>query len=83
MAINIKDPATDAAARELAALTGETLTEAVRAAILERHDRMQRQHRRRQRHSRLQGYIDRARARRVDDSVDIDAWMYDENGLPH
>ena len=37
MAINVKDPATDALARELAALTGESLTTAVRRSIEERH----------------------------------------------
>ena len=36
MAINIKDPDTDAKARELARLTGEGLTEAVRVAIEQR-----------------------------------------------
>ena len=36
MAINIKDPDTDRLARELAALTGEPLTAAVREAIVER-----------------------------------------------
>ena len=82
MAINIKDPATDGAARELAALTGETLTEAVRAAIMERHDRMQRMHRRRQRHDKLQAYITRARALPVLDDTPIDDLLYDEDGLP-
>ena len=36
MAINIKDPETDRLARELAALTGEPLTAAVREAIVDR-----------------------------------------------
>ena len=36
MAINIKDPDTDRLARELAALTGEPLSAAVREAIVER-----------------------------------------------
>lgn len=36
MAISLKDPETDRLAREVAALTGETLTEAVRKALAER-----------------------------------------------
>jgi hypothetical protein len=40
MAINIKDDATDALARELAQRTGETLTAAVRRAIEERLERV-------------------------------------------
>ena len=39
MALNIKDPEADRLARELAALTGETLTEAVVNALRERHAR--------------------------------------------
>jgi antitoxin VapB len=33
MALNIKDPATEELARELAALTGEKITHAVKAAL--------------------------------------------------
>lgn len=40
MAINIKDDATDALARELAQRTGETLTAAVRRSIEERLERV-------------------------------------------
>ena len=36
MPINIKDAATDAKVRELAALTGESITDAVRVAIEQR-----------------------------------------------
>lgn len=42
MAISLKDAETDRLAREVAALTGETLTEAVRKALAERLDREQR-----------------------------------------
>ena len=41
MALNIKDPEADRLARELAALTGETLTEAVVNSLRERHARQQ------------------------------------------
>jgi antitoxin VapB len=43
MAFNIKDPETDQLARDLAAATGESLTDAVRAAL---RDRLERQTRR-------------------------------------
>ena len=36
MALSLKDPETDRLAREVAALTGETLTDAVRTALAER-----------------------------------------------
>lgn len=40
MALNIKDPATDKLARDLAAATGESLTAAVAAALRERLERV-------------------------------------------
>jgi len=40
MPINIKDPHTDALARELADATGETITQAVGIAVRERLDRI-------------------------------------------
>ena len=45
MAISLKDVETDRLAREVAALTGETLTEAVRRALAERLEREQRRRR--------------------------------------
>lgn len=42
MALNIKSAETDRLARELAALTGESLTQAVTTALRERVDRHQR-----------------------------------------
>lgn len=36
MALSLKDPATDRLARQVAALTGESLTEAIRTALAER-----------------------------------------------
>jgi len=39
MAISLKDPETDRLARAVAALTGETLTDAIRIALAERLDR--------------------------------------------
>lgn len=39
MALSLKDPETDRLAREVASLTGETLTDAVRKALAERLER--------------------------------------------
>ena len=39
MALSLKDPETDRLTRALAALTGETLTEAIRKALAERLER--------------------------------------------
>jgi len=44
MPLNIKDPATEKSVRELAALTGETVTTAVRRAAEERLQRVRRNH---------------------------------------
>jgi antitoxin VapB len=40
MALNIKDPQTEQLAREVAALTGDSLTGAVRIALIERKTRL-------------------------------------------
>lgn len=82
MSINIKDPATDAMARRLAAATGETLTEAVRTSIEERWERVRRASARRDRRADLQAYIDRARRRPVLDEKPLEEILYDEDGLP-
>ena len=44
MALSLKDPETDRLAREVAKLTGESLTEAVRTALAERLERERRKH---------------------------------------
>lgn len=41
MALSLKDPVTDRLARQVAAITGESLTEAVRTALAERLAREQ------------------------------------------
>lgn len=46
MAISIKDPETDRLARELAAATGESLTDAIRTALRDRLERESRRGRR-------------------------------------
>ena len=44
MALSLKDPETDRLAREVAKLTGESLTEAVRKALAERLEPERRKH---------------------------------------
>ena len=44
MPLNIKDPATEKSVRELAAVTGETVTAAVRRSAEERLQRVRREH---------------------------------------
>jgi antitoxin VapB len=62
MAMNIKDPQTEALAAEVAALANETKTQAVRTALQERKERLQaRRHR-------------QARAQRIDRFLKDEAW---------
>ncbi len=83
MALNIKDPETDRLARQLADLTDESITDAVKAAL---RDRLERERRRRGKK------IDWALLRRkqeeiarlpiVDDRSPHELLGYDEGGLP-
>lgn len=82
MPINIKDPLTDAKIRELAELTGESITVAVRTAIEQRLQREAQRHR--------AGVAERlmtigarlsARPRLLAGDADS-ALGYDEHGLP-
>ena len=83
MPINIKDPATDQLARRLAAAAGESITVAVRVAMEERLERIERRQRRAAHSAQLGRYITRARARRVlDDRTAEEILGYDEIGLP-
>jgi antitoxin VapB len=82
VAINIKDPETDRLARELAALTGEPNTHAVRSAIEDRLAQL----RRRQTlgdSSDLGGIITRGRQRQLlDERDEAEILGYDADGLP-
>lgn len=83
MALNIKDPVTDALARELAARTGESITEAIRIAMSERLARLRRQASLAGRTADLQRFIERGRQRMTLDERSPDEILgYDENGLP-
>jgi antitoxin VapB len=83
MALSIKDPATEKTVRELAALTGETVTTAVKRAA---EERLQRVRRHRQGRS-LVGEIMQI-GRHCASLPDFDGRSadeilgYDENGLP-
>ncbi len=85
MALNIKHAEADRLARELAAVTGETLTEAVVAALRER---LERQEQRRPK-PRTAGEILREVRMRLSRLPVLDARSadeilgYDETGLPH
>jgi antitoxin VapB len=81
VALNIKDPETDRLARELAAMTGESITDAIRRAIEARIEAT----RRIARHADddLTDIIRRGRARAVLDTRSADEILgYDEHGLP-
>jgi antitoxin VapB len=80
--LNIKDPETDRLARQLAALTGESLTKAVRNAL---EERLEREERLRGRPSveHLMAIARRCAARPVIDPRSPDEIIgYDERGLP-
>ena len=85
MALSIRDPETGRLARELADLTGETMTEAIRKALAERLARArgeaasERQRRRRD----LEAILAQAHALPVLDPRSADEILgYDERGLP-
>jgi antitoxin VapB len=83
MSLNIKDEETHRMARELARLTGESLTAAVNEAVRERLER-------------VRGSSHKSMAERLMEigkdcashlkepykSMDVDELLYDENGLP-
>jgi antitoxin VapB len=84
MALSLKDPETDRLAREVARLTGESLTEAVRKALAER---LQRERLRRGRpHRRLADELNEialhcAGLQELDSRPADQIVGYDENGL--
>lgn len=80
MAFNIKNEATHQLAREVAAITGESMTQAVETALRERKARLSRY-----------GLADRLREIAQDaakhipsgiSSADAEKLLYDERGLP-
>ena len=83
MAISIKDPATDALARRLAAVTGEKITDAVCGALEQRLAREERRRGRAGRLDRIQAIVERYNRQPVVDPREPDEIIgYDERGLP-
>ena len=83
MALSIKNPDVDRLTRLLAAETGESFTEAIRNALIERLERETgKAHRARLRKeiTDIQGRV--AGLKRVNDSSDETTIGYDEHGLP-
>ena len=83
MALNIKDPQTDRLARELARVTGESLTTAVAVALQERLDRVRHRPRGRDLAAELDEIALRCAALpSLDVRPDDEILGYDERGLP-
>lgn len=83
MALSIKNDEADRLARELAELTGETLTEAVVVSLRERLARKQAVKDNRPLAERLMEIGRRCASRpRLDDRTPDEILGYDENGLP-
>jgi antitoxin VapB len=81
--ISIKNDQTESLARKLAALTGETLTEAVRAAVAERYDRLRRARSGRPLAEELNAIALRCAQRPVSSPLSADEILgYDEWGVP-
>jgi antitoxin VapB len=83
MAFSIKSDEADRLARELAAETGETLTEAVETALRERLDREHARHAASMRTRLKRLAVDVAALRVADDRTAEEIIGYDDAGLPH
>ena len=85
MALSISDPETDRLERELAALTGESMTKAIRTAL---EERLARAKRRREaeiarKRARIDAIVERfSKLPVLDDRSPDEIIGYDENGLP-
>lgn len=83
MALNIKDAETDRLTRELAAATGETITEALRLAVQERLARVRQRGPHDAAQDALSDIVRRGRARGVVDDRPADEILgYGPDGLP-
>lgn len=83
MAVNLKSERADRLARELAALTGESLTDAITVAIEQRLERERRQSDRERRRQAADRAVRRFQALPVLDDRPADELLgYDEFGLP-
>jgi antitoxin VapB len=83
MPISIKNDQTELLARKLAQLTGETLTEAVRASVAERYDRLRRARSGRSLADELNEIALRCAKRPIISKLTADEILgYDEQGIP-
>jgi antitoxin VapB len=80
MALNLKSEEADRLARELAGVTGETLTEAIVVALRERLERQRPEGRRALRLQRLVAEIGAFPV--IDDRTADEILRYDDRGLP-
>jgi antitoxin VapB len=82
MALNIKDPATEELARELAALTGEKITHAVKTALKERLRAETRRHEADARRARARRIIERVNKKTSQRPSSDHSDLYGDDGLP-
>ena len=82
MSLNIKNEETHRRVRELAGLTGETMTRAVDRAVVERLDRLTRARNRTRRADKLLQIGRECAALPVLDERSPEDMLYDERGLP-
>ncbi|HWZ76453.1 MAG TPA: type II toxin-antitoxin system VapB family antitoxin [Candidatus Sulfotelmatobacter sp.] len=83
MSLNIKDEKTHRMARELARLTGESLTAAVNEAVRERLERVRGSSRTSMAERLMEiGKDCASHLKEPYKSMDVDELLYDENGLP-
>ena len=83
MPISIKNNETELLARKLAELTGETLTQAVRAAVTERYDRLRRVRSGRSFADEINAIALRCSKRPVVSKLSADEILgYDKSGVP-
>lgn len=83
MALNIKDTQTDRLARELAALTGDSITVSLRRALQERLARLRAEQAVSATGPDLTAIIERGRSRRVlDDRTEAEILGHDDAGMP-
>lgn len=82
MALNIRNPETEELAAALAALTGESKTEAVTKALKDRLERMKRHRRRRRIVDDLNRIAEHCASLPVLDDRSPEEMLYDEHGLP-
>jgi antitoxin VapB len=83
MPISIKNPETEALARQLAKLTGESLTETIQRSVAQRYERVRQERSGRTLVDELNEIARRCAARPRDMSMTDDEILgYDENGIP-